>query len=237
MRFRCCPLLRASSLALAFVLVLLAPLWAFTDGSQEAPPPQAGRRRPTLEDTRGWVGFFGGASTANADGLEGGPLFGGGGAFYFTRNLGVEVGVERQGLDAVGTSANALSGGSLDSTIVTGSVLVRLPVSPRVAPYLVGGVAYYSNSFEVDPVVVNELSALNFRVTEELESKLGFNVGGGLDVLLASRFALFGEVRYLAASTVTKVQLADSVSGTVAEDSGSQDLNGLEIRAGIRVVF
>jgi len=203
----------------------------------DAQEPTAAVTGPTIASKRAWIGVFGGVSTANADGLEGGAVFGGGGAFYFTRNLGLELAVERQSQDVVGTSTNGLSGGSLDSTVFTGSVLVRFPVSSRVAPYLLGGVAYYSSSFEVDPAVVSKLSAQNFRLTEDLDSKLGFSVGGGLDVLFASRLALFGELRYLAASADTQVELADTVSGTAAQDSGSQDLNGLEIRAGIRVVF
>lgn len=232
------PPLRPSSGLLALAFALVAPAWVSASGaSQEAPPPQASEPRLTLEKTRGWVGAFGGTSTADADGLEGGALFGGGGAFYFTRNFGIEVGVARHGRDAVGTPENALSGGSLDSTIVTGGVLVRFPVSPRVSPYLVGGVAYFSNSLEVDPAVAGELAALNFRLTEGLENKLGFQVGGGLDFLLASRFALFGEVRYLAASADTSTELADTVSGTAAQDGGSQDLNSFQIRAGVRVVF
>lgn len=227
-----------ASFGILALLALLAPAWASaSEASQEEPPPQASEPRLRLEKTRGWVGLFGGTSMADADGLESGALFGGGGAFYFTRNFGVEVGVARQSRDAVGTPENALSGGSLDSTVVTGGVLVRFPVSPRVAPYLVGGVAYFSNNFEVDPAVVSELAALNFRVTEGLENKLGFQVGGGLDFLLASRFALFGEVRYLGASAETKVELADTVSGTAAQDGGSQDLNSFQIRAGVRVVF
>jgi opacity protein-like surface antigen len=226
---------------LAFILfVLLAPSWAFASDQsegEEAPQPQVGASPPRLDDTRGSVGFFGGASTANADGLESGTQFGGSGAFYFSRNLGVEVGVQRRGLDLVGTSSNALSGGSFDSTVMTGSLLVRFPVTPRVAPYLVAGVAYFSNTYEVDPAIVNELSALNFRLTEEAENKLGFNLGGGVDVLLASRFGVFGEVRYLAASTDTRAELADTVSGIAVEDAGGQDLNGLAISAGVRVFF
>jgi opacity protein-like surface antigen len=220
------------------VAALLVPSRAFaSEGSQEAPSAPEGRPRPTLQDVRGWAGLFGGISTAGAEGLKSGALFGGGGAFYFSRRLGVEAGVERRTLDVVGTPSNALSGGSLDSTIVTGGVVVRFPVSPRVAPYAVAGVAYFSNTFEVDPAVASELAALNFRVTEELESALGFDVGGGVEVLVGKRFGVFGEVRYLVASTDTRAELADTISGTAAEAAGSQDLNGLEVRVGFRFVF
>ena len=236
---RCCLLSRASCCVFGFILVLLASSWGFaSDGSQESPPPpQASTPSPTLEDVRGYVGFFGGASTANADGLESGALFGGGGAFYLTRNLGVELSVQRRSLDAVGTTANALSGGSFDSTIITAGVLLRFPVHPRVAPYLVAGIAHFSNTYEVDPTIVNELSAVSFRLTEEVDSKLGFNVGGGVDLLLVSRVGVFGEVRYLAASTDTRAELADRFTGAAFEDTGTQDLNGLAISGGVRVFF
>jgi len=219
------------------ILVLLVPSRAFTSEGQETPSGEEATPRPTLEAPRGWAGLFGGALAAGADGLESGGLFGGGGAFHFSNRLGVEVGLERRRQDAVGTSSNALSGGSLTSTIITGGPVVRFPLSPRLTPYFVAGVARFSTRFEVDPAVSGALAALNFRLTEEVRSAVGLSVGGGVEVLVAKRFAAFGELRYLAASADTRAELADTVSGIASEVGGSQDLNGLEIRAGIRFVF
>jgi opacity protein-like surface antigen len=205
--------------ALLLMLSLLAPSRVFAS-----------------EGARGSVGLYGGFSTAGADGLNNGALFGGSASFFFTERLGVEAGVRRQSLDVVATPSNALSGGSLDSTVITGSLVFRFP-GRRVAPYVVAGVAHYSNRFEVASAVSSQLEALNFRVTEEVEGGVGFNVGAGADWRVANRLALFGEVRYLAGSTDTRAELADTISGTAAEAAGSQDLNGLEIRGGVRFVF
>jgi Outer membrane protein beta-barrel domain len=223
---------------LMLILTLLAPASAFPgESGQEPAVAGAGAPGPTREGTRGHVGFFGGVSTSGSDGLESGAVFGGNAAFFFLKRFGIEAGVHRRSLDVVATSSNALSGGSLDSTIITGSVVVRFPVSARVTPYVVGGVAYFSNKFEVAPAVSSELAALNFEVAEEVESALGFNFGGGVDFLVARRFAAFGEVRYVGAATDTRAELRDTISGVSAEITGSQDLNGLEFRVGVRFVF
>jgi hypothetical protein len=78
---------------------------------------------------------------------------------------------------------------------------------------------------------------LNFHVTEQVKSVYGFNVGGGVDFLLARRFAAFGELRYLGGAPDTTAELRDTISGTTAAVSGRQDLNGLEISVGVRFLF
>ena len=229
---------RSTVCRLMSMLVLLGGSSVFAgEASQEATAGEAVPSRPTLEAVRAHIVGFGGFSTAGADGLESGSLFGGSAAFFFSKHLGIEAGVHRRSLDVVSTSSNALSGGSLDSTIVTGSVVARFPLSPRVAPYVVAGVVHFSNTFEVAPGVTAELSALNFRVTEEVKSAYGFNVGAGVDFLVARRFSAFGELRYLGGAPDTRAELRDSISGTTAAVSGSQDLNGLEISVGFRFLF
>jgi hypothetical protein len=209
----------------------------FGEGSQDVPASDAGPAGERLEGTRGSVGGFVGFSTAGAEGVENGFLIGGNAAFFFLDYVGIEAGIHRRSTDLAQTPSNALSAGSLDSTIATAGVVVRFPVSARVVPYVAGGVAYFSNSFEVDPSLTGRLAALNFQVTEEVDSALGFNVGGGADVLVARRFVVFGEVRYLDAMSDTRAEIRDTISGTTAKVGGSQDLNALEIRVGVRFVF
>jgi opacity protein-like surface antigen len=232
--------MRPPLLALLSVLLALTTWPAFAYGGvQEAAPaavaPPASASTP--EGVRGSIGVFGGISTAGADGLEGGSVFGGNAAFFFTKRLGLEAGVHRRSQDVVATSSNELSGGSLDSTIVTGGLVLRFPVGARVALYVVGGVAYFSNKFEVDPAVTSTLGSLNFRVSEEVKSVVGFQAGGGVDFLVARRFAVFAEARYLGGSADTRAELTDTVADVTAEVTGSQDLNALELRAGVRFVF
>ena len=226
----------AACVPLLLTLAFMPSRVSASEGTQEPPADTAEEARPTLEHVRGNAGLFGGFATTGADGLDSGAVFGGSAAFFFTDRLGIEAGVRRRSLDVTATPSNVLSGGSLDSTVVTGSVVFRFP-GARVAPYLLAGVAYFSNTFEVAPAIASDLAALNFQVSEDVKSSLGFNVGAGADFLVASRFALFGEVRYLAGSMDTAAELTDTISGTAAETEGSQDLNGLEMRAGVRFVF
>lgn len=222
---------------LSSILVLLTPCWLWaSEGAQGTPAREAAAPGRTLQRVRGEAGLFGGFSSAGAEGLESGSVFGASAAFFFTRRLGVEAGIRRRSLDVAPTASNQLSGGSLDSTVLTGGLVFRFPAQ-RVAPYLLAGVAYFSNTFEVDSAVSSRLAGSNFRVTEELESTFGFNVGAGAEVLVAGPLAVFGEARYLLGSVDTRAELADTISGTAAEVAGSQDLNGLEVRGGVRVVF
>ncbi|HXV65284.1 MAG TPA: outer membrane beta-barrel protein [Vicinamibacteria bacterium] len=235
-RFR--SLMRAPYRLLPLLLILLAPSSAFpNEDRQDVPASDPGPAGETLEGTRGYVGAFGGYSTAGAEGLEDGFLVGGNAAFFLLEHVGIEAGVHRRSTDLASTPSNALSGGSLDSTIVTAGVVFRFPVSARVVPYVAGGVAYFSNSFEIDASLSGRLAALNFQATEEVDSALGFNVGGGAYVVLARRFQVFGEARYLNALSDTRAELRDTISGTTAEVGGNQGLNSLEIRAGVHFVF
>jgi opacity protein-like surface antigen len=221
--------------AILLMSVLAPSRLIASEGVQE--PAAEAAAGPTLEEVRGQAGLFGGFATVGADGLEDGALFGGSAAFFFTKRLGIEVGVHRRSLDVAATAANQLSGGSLRSTVVTGSLVFRFPAGSRFGPYLLGGVAYFSNSFDVAPAVADPLAALNFRVTEDIEGGLGFNVGAGADILVARRLSLYAEVRYIGGSRETRAALTDTISDVTAEVTGSQDLNGLEIRGGLRFAF
>ena len=225
-----------SRVPILLVSVLLAPSWSIA--SEEAQEPAGVEAAaPRLDDIRGPIGLFGGFATAGADGLEDGAVFGASAAFFFSKRLGLEVGVHRRSLDVVSTSSNQLSGGSLGSTVLTGSLVFRIPAGARVGPYLLGGIAYFSNSFDVSSAIADQLAALNFDVTEEVKSSVGFNVGAGVEFLASRNLSLFAEGRYLGGSPDTQAELADRISGVAAVATGSQDLNGLELRGGLRFAF
>jgi len=190
-----------------------------------------------LAVSRGNVAGFGGYVSGIGDGLETGPSFGASVAFYFSRNLGIEAGVQRHSLDVTGTAANLLSGGTLDSTIATVGVAVRFPAGDRVAPYVVGGIAYFSNNFDIDSGLAADLGAFNFAASESVDDVLGFQVGGGIDIALGRHFAVFGEARYLGATADTTAGLRDTVSGVTAEVAGEQDLGRFVAGGGVRILF
>jgi opacity protein-like surface antigen len=214
------------------------PAAASSDGASAdpvAPPPQQADN--PLGVSPGNVSGFGGYVSGIGDGIESGPSFGASVAFYFTRNLGIEAGVQRHSLDVTATAANLLSGGTLDSTIATFGMAVRFPAGARAAPYVMGGIAYFSNSFDIDPGLAMGLGAFNFAAAESVDDVLGFQVGGGIDVALGRRIAVFGEARYLGATADTTAGLRDTITGLSAELAGEQDLGRFQAVAGVRVLF
>lgn len=214
-------------------LLLLVPVAAHADPG--GPGPQQSTN--PLADSRGNVAGFGGFVSGLGAGLEGGPTFGASGTFYFTRNLGVEAGFQRHSLDVVGNDGNELSGGTLDSGIAVFGIAARFPAGSRAAPYLVAGVAFFSNSFDIDPSVTAGLSDFNFTASETVDDVVGFQVGGGIDFAVAQRIALFGEARYLGATGDTVAELTDNASGTSGQVAGEQDLGRFQAVAGVRILF
>lgn len=218
---------------LAMAILLVTPTGAQADPGG-GPPQQASN---PLGASRGNVAGFGGYVSGMGDGLESGASFGASVAFYFTRNLGVEAGFQRHSLDADGITTNRLSGGTLDSSIAVFGIAARFPAGERVAPYVVGGIAYFSNSFEIDPSVADPLGDFNLVATESVDNVLGFQAGGGIDIALGQRIAVFGEGRYVAANADTIAELMDTISGTSAQVFGEQDLGRFQAVAGVRILF
>jgi len=116
-------------------------------------------------------------------------------------------------------------------------MVARFPVGERVTPYVVGGIAYFSNSYEIDPSVGTSLGPFNFELSESVENVLGYQVGGGIDVSVASHIAIFGDVRYLSGTVNTTAQVREIASGISIDFSGEQDLARLSVAAGVRVLF
>lgn len=217
---------------ITLVLVSFAPAVAIAQsaGQQTASPPDPLAARVT-------VGLSAGTATAVSAGLEPGPGFAVAGAFFVHRNVGVEVTVRRQSLDVLGTEANALSAGSLRTTIATANVVGRFAASRGVVPYVTGGMAFFSHTFDVDGSVTEPLAALRFDVNEQIESTVGFDVGGGVDDVVARPFGLFGDIRYFAGSSDTSATLTDGAGGISAALAGDQDINGLAVTGGVRIFF
>lgn len=210
------------------VLILFLPVDAVLASPQEQ----------DIQETRGAVSGFGGFAVGQGDGLDNGPTFGGSGRVFFTRNIGVEGLVQYDSLDLDGNTSNDLSGGTIDTVSVTGGIVARFPASPKVAPYVTGGVTFFSTSFEVSPAVVSELGNFNFVPEEDIDSTVGFSLGGGVDALLTRKLGIFGDVRFTGGTADTTVRLRDTVSGTTSDAlTGEQELNRVTVVAGLRVFF
>ena len=190
----------------------------------------------TVTGIRGNVSGFAGYLAGMGDGLGNDVTFGASGAVFFTDIVGVEGGVQKQSLDVAGTSENQLSGGTIDSIVITAGVIARFEAGPRAAPYVAGGIVFFSNSFELDAAVAQELSTFNFTAQETVANVVGFNVGGGVEFLVARRVAVFGDVRYFAAKADTSAVLSGS-GVTAVPLTGEQDLARVSATAGIRLGF
>jgi len=133
---------------------------------------------------RGNISGFATFAASVSDGLDGGNGFGVSGAYFFSRLIGVEGGWRRQTFDVLSTEENSLSGGDLTANVITAGVVVRMATG-RVQPYAVGGLAFYINDYSIDPAAEEALAAFNFLVAESIDSVVGFNVGGGVDLTTA----------------------------------------------------
>lgn len=71
---------------------------------------------------------------------------------------------------------------------ISGSLLI-FPVRARIAPYLVGGVGWYSQH-------VQHLGPTEFVVDEQTTRKLGYHAGFGGEVRAAKHLGLYGDYRY-----------------------------------------
>ena len=202
---------------------------------------------PTPNDTglfleRGNVGGFVGYPFAWDDELgSDGLVYGGSGSYLFLPFLGVEVAGTRQNLDFlpqnVVDGVPPLSVGTIESFVLSASALFRAPVSTKVALYATTGIAYFINDFKADPAAADELAEFGFSVGDDVENALGFNLSGGVNVLLARSFGFFSEVRYMRATADTMAIITDEVTQISAQYPSTQKLQSIIWSGGVRFYF
>lgn len=185
---------------------------------------------------RGNVSGFGSYAVTASDGLDRGYGFGASASFFFSRSLGIEGGWRRATFDVQPTETNSLSGGGLNANVITANVVVRIP-SGKVQPYVSGGLAFYVNSYAIDPAVEQQLQAFNFTAAESIDNAVGFNVGGGVDFQASARLGFFVDGRFLAANADTLASLTDRATQITGTSQGKQELNFFAISGGIRIYF
>jgi len=229
---------RTLTLALPLMLV-----WGATParGAPEAPDPSGLDGAPTAQrgatEPRFAVGIFGSGVTGQADGLDSGQGLGASFAAFLSRNVGLELGYRRHAFDILETDENGLSGGDMDTDMVTAGVVFRVPNDSLATPWVAGGIAWFRNDAEIDPAVRDPLEAFGFIPQEEVDDVLGFQVGGGVDVRVATSIAVFGEARFASGSADTSATLTDSVSGVATTRVGDQDVRAVSLSGGVRFVF
>lgn len=190
----------------------------------------------TIALPRGNVSGFGTFTATASDDLDRGNGFGLSGTYFFSRLIGVEGGFRRQSFDVAGSETNALAGGELKVNLITANVVVRM-ASGNVQPYVSGGVAFYTNDYATDPVVVAALADFNFVAAESIDNTVGFNVAGGVDFQASARIGFFVEGRFMAATADSIGGLTDEVTDITATIAGTQELNVFTVNGGIRIFF
>lgn len=203
-------------------------------------PPAANDTGLFLE--RGNVGGFVGYPFTLADELgTDGIVFGGSGSYLFLPFLGVEVAGTRQNLDflpdSVVDAVPALSPGTIESFVVSASALFRAPVSPKVAIYGTAGIAYFINDFKADSAAADDLAEFAFLVGDSVDNALGFNLSGGVNILISRSFGVFTEVRYLTATADTMAMIIDEVTQISAQHPSTQKLQSIIWSGGFRLYF
>lgn len=188
------------------------------------------------ENRVGNISGFGVFTPSVPEGLDGGQGFGVSAAWLLTPSIGVEGGIRRQNFDVVATDDNALAGGELHTNLITLNVVARIG-SGTITPYVTGGLAFLLNDYATDPTLAAQLQQFNFSSTESIDSAVGVNVGGGVDIRAAASVAVFAEGRFVAATADTAGGLRDELTGTTAASTGEQSFNAFSISAGVRILF
>ena len=185
---------------------------------------------------RGNVAGFGSFAASASDGLDSGHGFGFSATYFFSPVVGVEGGFRRQSFDVAGTDENTISGGDLSANVITANVVVRMAAG-NVQPYVSGGIAFFANSYTIDPTIDGELAEFNFIAAESIDNTVGFNIAGGVDFQASPSIGFFVEGRFTVATADTAGGLTDQITQITANSAGEQQLNVFTVNGGIRIFF
>jgi hypothetical protein len=239
-----------AAFALMFSFAPSAQAHAARDEPAAAEPPNVQPIQwdpPASRDTglyleRGNVGGFVGYPFTVDDELEFDSVaFGISGSYLFLPFFGVEVAGTWQSLEflpeGVSGSMPPLSSGKIDSFVFSASALFRAVAGAKAALYGTVGMAYFVNDFKADPSSAEDLAEFGFRVGDSIENALGFNVSGGVNVLIWRSFGVFTEVRYMRATADTTAMVTDEVTQISAAYPSTQKLQSIIWSGGFRLYF
>ena len=157
-----------------------------------------------------------------------GLAFGGSFYFGFSRNFGLDIGVQMLGSTYEGEDPpdiNKLSAGKLSVMPVQLSLVGRFPVGTSIAPYIMAGAGYYLNKFTLNGDITSSWDALGFKIEEGLKNSIGFHFGAGLDFFITPSIALNLGATYCMAKAKGDWSITDNATSEVA----SGDLSGLKL--------
>ena len=173
-------------------------------------------------------------------GLFSNSFFGNGVAFgaTFTYGLGRNIAVELAGLylsESNDPDPKTVSQGRLTTIPLQLSLLGRLPLGKKLTPYVLAGVSYFLNRFNLDDTVDQSWHDLGFSRKEEVDSAVGFHVGAGLEYVIGKDLSAGFGVRYLLGKADGEWSITDDQSAVEAAGTFSGlDLNTLVFSAGLK---
>ncbi len=106
-----------------------------------------------------------------------------------------------------------------------------------VQPYAGAGFGYYNIDNTVDDQVVQFFQSQGFNLKEEIESGIGFNIRGGLNVLFNEKVGMFFDMKYLIFNSKAKVTVSRSYPYQEATIESDFKLNNLSFVVGLLVSF
>jgi hypothetical protein len=239
-------------LALGFLLALPANAHPSADEPFRAADEPSNARAiqwspPSPKNTglyleRGNVGSFVGYPFTVTDDLRAdGIVFGASASFLFFPFFGVEVAGTRQNLELLplemGDCLPPLSGGTIESFVISTSALFRAMASSKVTIYGTAGIAYFINDLKPGSAPADDLAEFGFQVGDDIEDALGVNLSGGVNVLIYRSFGVFSEVRYMRATADTLVTITDEATQISAQHPSTQKLESIIWSAGFRLYF
>jgi opacity protein-like surface antigen len=183
------------------------------------------------------LGFLAGYAMPAASNYSNGLNYGGNICLGITKNLSIELKGLRFQSDVEG-DPEALSKGKLSVMPIQLSIQLRLPVTGRFLPYLLGGGGYYLNRFNIDEEITDAWDALGFDLEEKAENAIGYHFGAGIDLFITKNIALNADIRYCLAKIKCSWTLTDQIIGTkTSGDIEDLNLNSLIFGGGLKFYF
>ncbi len=125
------------------------------------------------------------------------------------------------------TSGGSVGGGDISTIPVLWTLRIHIPISSGFKPYIGGGVGWYFNSFDQNPL----WNASNPGVSAELDDSFAWHANAGLEFFLTENVAFNIDGKYIWSSPDM------NLTGTGYYQTYEIDLDGFVVGVGIKFYF
>ncbi len=164
--------------------------------------------------------------------------YGAGLSFDLHKNFAIELSVLRFQSPVAG-SEEGLSKGTLAVLPLEICLRGQFPLANgRFIPYFTVGAGYFLNRFSLDSQIVAGWELVGFRISEKLDSSVGYHFGAGLEIALNKSLAVAMDARFhiaeaRAAWTMTDLAGNEEISGELK----NLDLGSIVVGIGFKFSF